>query len=191
VSAVDGAVRTPGRGLAALPDTGHCRSRPDGRSRTWPPLLFRTGGWVAMPGGRRSCSPPWRWSRPAAAAASRTASGPHAARVAMSTVAVARATTCPRAGGSHLVVGRTLRLGRQAAAARAWPPTSTWSRLPDTLSGHRPSGRRSFRKQRTVNPPAVPARYSFLYPSSRPALRPGSDTAATGEPASPSKPGCW
>jgi hypothetical protein len=31
---VDGAVRTPGRGSAALPDTGHCRSRPDGRTRT-------------------------------------------------------------------------------------------------------------------------------------------------------------
>jgi hypothetical protein len=37
VSAVDGAVRTPGRGPAALPDTGHCRSRPDGRSRTCQP----------------------------------------------------------------------------------------------------------------------------------------------------------
>jgi hypothetical protein len=30
-------------------------------------------------------------------------------------------------------------------------------------AGHPPSGRRSFRKQRTVNPPIAPARYNFLY----------------------------
>jgi hypothetical protein len=36
VSAVDGAVRTHGRGSAALPDTGHCRSRPDSHTRTQP-----------------------------------------------------------------------------------------------------------------------------------------------------------
>jgi hypothetical protein len=29
-------------------------------------------------------------------------------------------------------------------------------------AGHRPSGRRSSRKQRTVNPLMVPARYNFL-----------------------------
>jgi hypothetical protein len=40
-----------------------------------------------------------------------------------------------------------------------------------TCVGHRPSGGRSFRKQRTVNPLMVPARYNFLYSSSRPALR--------------------
>jgi hypothetical protein len=33
------------------------------------------------------------------------------------------------------------------------------------------SGGRSFRKRRTVNPVMVPARYNFLYFSSRPALR--------------------
>jgi len=36
-------------------------------------------------------------------------------------------------------------------------------------AGHQPSGERSlerpFRKQRTVNPPIVPARYNFLYSS--------------------------
>jgi hypothetical protein len=32
-----------------------------------------------------------------------------------------------------------------------------------TYAGHQPSGGRSFRKQRTVNPPIVPARYNFLY----------------------------
>jgi hypothetical protein len=53
------------------------------------------------------------------------------------------------------------------------------------------SGGRSFRKRRTVNPLMVPARYNFLYSSSRPALRAasgrppaGSDTTATGKPAS-------
>jgi hypothetical protein len=47
-----------------------------------------------------------------------------------------------------------------------------------TCTGHWPSGRRSFRKQRTVNPLIVPARYNFLYaiPQDRPAggLRPPS-----------------
>jgi hypothetical protein len=45
-----------------------------------------------------------------------------------------------------------------------------------TCAGHRPSGGRSLRKQRTVNPPIAPTRYNFLYSSSRPALR----TAACG-----------
>ena len=42
-------------------------------------------------------------------------------------------------------------------------------------AGHQPSGERSLerplRRQRTVNPLIVPARYNFLYASSRPALR--------------------
>jgi hypothetical protein len=114
-SAVDSIVRTPGRGSAALPDTGHCRSRPDGHSRTWPPLLFphrRLG--VAMPGGGRSCSSHFEWPWPAAAAVLSTASGraPHE-------------LPCPRwlphgpprvrAGGWTPAVGRTLRLEPQAA----------------------------------------------------------------------------
>jgi hypothetical protein len=62
-------------------------------------------------------------------------------------------------------------------------------------AGHQPPGRRSFRKRRTVNPPIAPARYDFLYSSSRPALRAaacggrpraGSDTTVTVEPALPS-----
>src|SRR5215216_2596568 len=58
----------------------------------------------------------------------------------------------------------------------------------------RPRGR-SLRKQRTVNPPIVPAPYNFLYSSSRPALRAaayggrprvGNDTTVTGQRTSPS-----
>jgi hypothetical protein len=49
-----------------------------------------------------------------------------------------------------------------------------------TCAGHSPSGRRSFRKQRTVNPPIAPARYNFLYP-------PQGRPTATGEPASLSR----
>ena len=40
-------------------------------------------------------------------------------------------------------------------------------RRQDDVAAHR-TGRR---KQRTVNPPIVPARYNYLYSSSRPALR--------------------
>ena len=46
-----------------------------------------------------------------------------------------------------------------------------------TSAGHQPSGGRSSRKQRTVNPLIVPARCNFLYSSSRSALR-----AASGRP---------
>jgi hypothetical protein len=54
-----------------------------------------------------------------------------------------------------------------------------------TCAGHQLSGGRSFRKQRTVNPLIVPARYSFLYASSTPACdgRPCADILA-GRPTS-------
>jgi hypothetical protein len=60
-----------------------------------------------------------------------------------------------------------------------------------TCAGYQPSGRRPFRKQRTVNPLMGPARYNFLYSSSRPALRAaacggrpraGSASTTAGEP---------
>jgi hypothetical protein len=50
VSAVDGAVRTPGRGSAALPDTGHCPQPSRRRCWTWPPLLSAQAAGVALPG---------------------------------------------------------------------------------------------------------------------------------------------
>jgi hypothetical protein len=53
--------------------------------------------------------------------------------------------------------------GRQTAADTS--PATDASLA--TCAGHQPSGRRSFRKQRTVNPPTAPARYNFLYSSSR------------------------
>jgi hypothetical protein len=96
VSTVDGAVRTPGRGSAMLPDTGHCRSRPDSRSRTWPPLLFRTGGWVSLLGGRRSCPSHLKVAMTCGSSGLEHRVRPHAAQFAMSTVATARAATCPR-----------------------------------------------------------------------------------------------
>src|SRR6266508_666270 len=50
VSAADGAVRTPAAVPRCYGTTGHCRGRPDGRSRIWPPLLYRTGGWGGYAG---------------------------------------------------------------------------------------------------------------------------------------------
>jgi hypothetical protein len=51
--------------------------------------------------------------------------------------------------------------------------------------GHLPLGRRSFRKQRTVNPPTAPTRHHFLYaPSRRPAKAPCSGCP---RPAGPSR----
>jgi hypothetical protein len=68
------------------------------------------------------------------------------------------------------------------AAVREAPDTVRAADAADTslatCTGHRLSGRRSFRKQRTVNPLMVPARYNFLYSSSKASLR-----AATPRPA--------
>ena len=72
---------------------------------------------------------------------------------------------------------------RKAAGHPSGAQTMAIDTSPASCAGHQPSRRRSFRKQRTVNPLMVPARYNFLYSSSRPALRPGSDTTVTGEPA--------
>jgi hypothetical protein len=103
----------------------------------------------------------------------------------------ARELPCPRGDHSDHYVstlvagGRTLAGHPSGASDRRGHQHVTAASVA-TCAGHSPSGRWSFRKQRTVNPLIVPARYNFLYFSSRPALRPGSDTAVTGEPASPS-----
>jgi hypothetical protein len=66
-----------------------------------------------------------------------------------------------RAGGHPPIGSRTPSKGATAA--------DTSMAIVSGLSasaGHLPSGRRSFRKQRTVNPLTAPARYNFLYSSS-------------------------
>jgi hypothetical protein len=77
---------------------------------------------------------------------------------------------------------------RAAAGHPAGPEIAAGTGLA-TRAGHQPSGRRSSRKQRTVNPLIAPARYNFLYflqgrPCGRPpaALRPGCDPTVTGAP---------
>jgi hypothetical protein len=70
-----------------------------------------------------------------------------------------------------------LMAGVRAAAGHPSGPEIAADTGLATRAGHRPSGRRSSRKQRTVNPLMVPARYNLLCSSSRPALRAaGKDT---------------
>jgi hypothetical protein len=77
----------------------------------------------------------------------------------MSAVATARATTCPRwwlasgIGLGHFGWGAGRRSTRLAA------DISLATRAGHVLSVHRPSGRRSFRKKRTVSPPIAHCRY--------------------------------
>jgi hypothetical protein len=126
----------------------------------------------------------------AAVACSSSGLGPvrlRAARVAMSAVAAAR-TTRVRAGGRVRSAAGQPSDSQSAADTGMATDTSM-----ATCVGHQLSGGRSFRKQRTVNPLMASAghrpsgrrsfrssgrsirrslpRYSFLYPSSRPALR--------------------
>jgi len=125
VSAVDGAVRTPGRGSAALSDTGHCRSRPGGRGRTWPPPA-RTPPRTCRPrracgghcGVRACCGSP---GRPAVSSAVRSAALVNPARFGEG-----RADTSVRAG-------HTDRASRTPHSRR-----NTWrNRRPRTASRYR------------------------------------------------------
>ena len=68
-----------------------------------------------------------------------------------------------------------IRPERQIAEDTGMSPPPAWPR-----AGHSPSGRWSFRKQRTVKPLIVPARYNYLYISSRPALRPAATPRSSG-----------
>jgi hypothetical protein len=95
-----------------------------------------------------------------------------AAFVAMSASATAGTTTCPCWWPAAR--RRPDTCPRRPIAADISVATRT---SPSACAGHQPSGRRSFRKQRTVNPLTRPARYNFLYSSSRPAPR-----AASGRP---------
>jgi hypothetical protein len=109
----------------------------------------------------------------AAVACGGSGSGPVSGHtLAMSATAAAGATACP-CGGRQTGGGQTPVQGGPTAADTSMATESSLS----ASSGHLPSGRPSFRKQRTVNPPTGPTRYNFLYASSRPALR-----AACGRP---------
>jgi hypothetical protein len=57
-------------------------------------------------------------------------------------------------GGREAAGGAAHLSGREAAADTSMA----------TYTGHWPSGRRSFRQQRTVNPPIAPGHSNFLYP---------------------------
>jgi hypothetical protein len=109
-----------------------------------------------MPGGRRSCSPHLEVAVTCGSSGPKHRVRPRAARVAMSTVATARATTCPRwrlAAGSRPDTSPGA-AGRRHEPGRRHQPSHAWRTPP---VGHRPAGRRSFRKQGTVNPPIAPS----------------------------------
>lgn len=97
----------------------------------------------------------------------------------------ARELPCPR--GDHSdhyvstpVAGRRTLAGHQPGASDRRGHRHVTAASVATCAGHSPSGRWSFRKQRTVNPLIVPARYNYLYFSSRPALRPAATPRSPG-----------
>ena len=92
-------------------------------------------------------------------------------------------------GGREAAGGAAHLSGREAAADTSMA----------TCTGHWPSGRRSFRKQRTVNPLTRSGSLQLPLLFSRPALRAaacggrpraGNDTTVTQRPASPNAAGC-
>ena len=97
----------------------------------------------------------------------------------------ARELPCPRGDHSDHYVstlvagGRTL-AGHPSGASDRRGHRHVTAASVATCAGHSPSGRWSFRKQRTVNPLIVPARYDYLYFSSRPALRPAATPRSSG-----------
>jgi hypothetical protein len=97
----------------------------------------------------------------------------------------ARELPCPRGDHSDHYVstlvagGRTL-AGHPSGASDRRGHRHVTAASVATCAGHSPSGRWSFRKQRTVNPLIVPARYDYLYFSSRPALRPAATPRSPG-----------
>jgi hypothetical protein len=121
-----------------------------------------TGGRVAMPTGRRPFSPYVE------AAVACGAAVPDPCPAARHTSCRVRGAASRPRPGSALVAGVREAdgqpFGRQIAADASMATSTSLA----TCAGHQPSGRRSFRKQRTVNPPIAP-RYKFLYDSSRPA----------------------
>jgi hypothetical protein len=120
---------------------------------------------VALPGGRRSCSPHLEVAVTCGSSVLEHCVRPRAAGVAMSTVATARATRCPRwrlTSGSRPDTSP----GRQDAGTGLAADVSLATLAGHRPSGHHPSGRRSFRKQRTVNPPLADCRSTAACPDS-------------------------
>jgi hypothetical protein len=98
---------------------------------------------MADPAGRRPCPPAWK----RAVACGGSGSGPVSGyTLAKSATAAAGATLCP-CGGRQTGGGQTPVQGVRPPRTPAWPPSPACPHI----AGHLPSGRRSFRKQRTVN----------------------------------------
>jgi hypothetical protein len=104
---------------------------------------FRTGCWHGRPGR----TPTMPSCLEAAVACGGSGSGPVSGyTLAKSATAAAGATLCP-CGGRQTGGGQTPVQGVRPPRTPAWPPSPACPHI----AGHLPSGRRSFRKQRTVN----------------------------------------
>jgi hypothetical protein len=137
------------------------RLRSDSAGSTW------AVGWPSRP-DTEPCPP----ALDAAMACRSNSSGP----------VPAAQSPCPRGCRRGHYVSVLVPPGHRQPDTRPRGPTAadTSMAIESSLSacaGHLPSGRRSFRKQRTVNPPIAPARYNFLYSSFKAGLR-----AACGRP---------
>jgi hypothetical protein len=118
-----------------------------------------------MPATHRPHSTHLRRPEPAAAADSGVASGRARHELSCPPGLPDGSPPVRLAAGVRSSAGHS-RLGRQPPRTLAWLPPPAWPR-----AGHRPSGRQSFRKHRTVNPLILPARYNFLYSSFKAGLR--------------------
>ena len=143
-----------------------------------------------MPGGHRSCSPHLEVAVACGSSSLEHRARLRTARIAMSTVATARATTCPR---WHLTSGSRPdnSPGRQAAGTSLAADISL-----TTYAGHRPVRTPSVRT--AVVPKAADGQFAdrsdslqlpllFLKAGPEGGLRPGNDPPVTGEPASTSR----
>jgi hypothetical protein len=145
---------------------------PDGRSGNVRQCLRqdRSRRAPGCPEGRAGRTPTMLTSLGRSMACGSSALGHHVqllcARAAMSAMAIAETAPYPRWWPAD---GRRLDIRPDHQTAPDTGMATEHSLV--TCAGHRPSGRWSFRKRRTVNPLTVRTRYNFLYASSRPALR--------------------
>jgi hypothetical protein len=131
---------------------------------------------TAPPGHRHTCSRPvGRTRTQSQAAADTTADRPEAARLWPGVTAVPdrvrprpHELACLRWLPQGPPVSTLVAGVRSAAGHPSGPHTVADAGMaidtsPAMSAGHQPSGGRSFRKRRTVNPPIDPARHNFLY----------------------------